>query len=910
MKPTADRSLCPALSADVESWPFFTGRGLDSESSIYVIGSRTVDRYITVPASKLDLVQRILSFFDGQHSLEWIANWFLENEGKKVDVYQLYERMAAAQLLVSSDSRMLPPGYQVSEWSIPLFNVPVDWLFRRTAGWNTRWLPAFLGFSAVLFAAGVVCLVKLHFFTTVFQYTLYGSGVFLYVAFLVGSFLVHEMAHGIAASWFGLTARRFSASFYLGFIPLIHLRIGGLYTLSRRRRIAVWMAGVWCNFLLASAGAVALTFFPAHMGPSVRYFVSQATVANITMGIFNLFPFMPTDGYFILSTLLRTYNVRQQAWLQFLDLTRLRWSHVSWFAVAYLLLSGLTILVLLQRLLAALITTPLKSPAGVFNAGLILIPLFLFLWKSVFRRAARARGQKGNAMGSLIAWVRTRWIPVSAISLLGAASTALYLSLQSCAARLGACQGPECSLLRASSCSQAFGQNLLVYLLACFAGVCVLLLLRLALGRRLAVVVNSAFMLLSVAGLITAARMAFIETGWLGFRCPMCVAATGALTAVFVLGAAGSLWRSGRGVTALLLAAWVVLGIPSFLFLLREGAVPSVKHASASLSGQPPALTASGHYTLGTATPKLQIVEFADLQCPACRDQQENMDAFLGRYGDKVQFVFYHYPLNRHPLARQAAEVAECAGAQNKFWEAVHLFYTEQNTLSSAAMLTVADKLGLDKIAYQNCLSSGEMAGRIARDVARGDAIGLTGLPTILVGDLKITGEIAPSKFSEIVELGVQGQRPNAVAPAGVGCAANEPAITSLSPREASSLLAQSRARIRFIDLRPAADFDRERIPGAVSLSRGISSQQWQKLKTTELLVLYDAGAETAQSACAITDPNESLNGAKNALVHHGVVGNQVKLLTGGLMGWESDGLTVDRPSPRSGSTRTQSGGN
>jgi rhodanese-related sulfurtransferase len=204
------------------------------------------------------------------------------------------------------------------------------------------------------------------------------------------------------------------------------------------------------------------------------------------------------------------------------------------------------------------------------------------------------------------------------------------------------------------------------------------------------------------------------------------------------------------------------------------------------------------------------------------------------------------------------------------------------------------------------------MAGRIARDVARGDAIGLTGLPTILVGDLKITGEIAPSKFSEIVELGMQGQKPNAIARAGAGCSANEPEpeIVSLSTREASSLLAQSPARIRFIDLRPTADFDRERIPGAVSLSRGMSSRQWQKLRTTELLVLYDAGAETAPSACAIIDPNASLINAKNALVHHGVAGNQVKLLAGGLMGWESDGLTVDRPPPRGGSTRTQSGGN
>jgi Zn-dependent protease len=103
--------------------------------------------------------------------------------------------------------------------------------------------------------------------------------------------------------------RKFEVGFYLGFLPTFFLRVGGLYTLPPWRRVAVWAAGSAGNFVLATGAAVAMTY-----GFGMESFWARVLWLNVMLGLFNLVPFLPTDGYFIASTLTRSPNLRRRAW--------------------------------------------------------------------------------------------------------------------------------------------------------------------------------------------------------------------------------------------------------------------------------------------------------------------------------------------------------------------------------------------------------------------------------------------------------------------------------------------------------------------------------------------------------------------------------------------------------------------
>jgi len=138
------------------------------------------------------------------------------------------------------------------------------------------------------------------------------ADIVLYYTFLFCSFFFHELSHGLAATYFGLIPRKLCFGLYLGYLPMVYLRIGGTYTLPEWQRIVVWFAGVWWNFTFGSICALLLRIhsFP----PGTAHVIFVAIVANYWLGIVNLYPFMPTDGYFITATLAKGVNFRSNAW--------------------------------------------------------------------------------------------------------------------------------------------------------------------------------------------------------------------------------------------------------------------------------------------------------------------------------------------------------------------------------------------------------------------------------------------------------------------------------------------------------------------------------------------------------------------------------------------------------------------
>ena len=134
----------------------------------------------------------------------------------------------------------------------------------------------------------------------------------------------------------------------------------------------------------------------------------------------------------------------------------------------------------------------------------------------------------------------------------------------------------------------------------------------------------------------------------------------------------------------------------------------------------------------GPATASVTLVQYGDFQCPYCGTAEPVVRQLLG--DADLRFVWRHLPLpDVHPQARLAAEAAEAAAAQGKFWQMHDLLLDHQDELDIAALITYAGDLGLDQKRFHDDLTSQAHAGRIDSDIDSADNSGVSGTPTFFI---------------------------------------------------------------------------------------------------------------------------------------------------------------------------------
>ena len=127
------------------------------------------------------------------------------------------------------------------------------------------------------------------------------------------------------------------------------------------------------------------------------------------------------------------------------------------------------------------------------------------------------------------------------------------------------------------------------------------------------------------------------------------------------------------------------------------------------------------------------VVEFTDYQCPSCAAAQPTLERLITEYGDRVRFVVRDFPLQMHPDARKAAEAAEAAREQGKYWDFTAILFRNQSSLKPEQLKQYAQVLGLDVTKFNEALDSGRFADKVQRDLSEGGRIGITGTPTFFV---------------------------------------------------------------------------------------------------------------------------------------------------------------------------------
>ncbi len=140
----------------------------------------------------------------------------------------------------------------------------------------------------------------------------------------------------------------------------------------------------------------------------------------------------------------------------------------------------------------------------------------------------------------------------------------------------------------------------------------------------------------------------------------------------------------------------------------------------------------------GEVSAPVTIVEFTDFQCPACAAMHPVLEEVLKSYGNKVRFVVRDFPLTQHENARKAAEAANAANAQGKFFEYASLLFKNQKALDVASLKKYASDLGLNRARFDAELDRGVYTAEIKKDLEDGELYGVGSTPTIFVNGVQL----------------------------------------------------------------------------------------------------------------------------------------------------------------------------
>ncbi|HTX86592.1 MAG TPA: thioredoxin domain-containing protein [Candidatus Nanoarchaeia archaeon] len=155
-------------------------------------------------------------------------------------------------------------------------------------------------------------------------------------------------------------------------------------------------------------------------------------------------------------------------------------------------------------------------------------------------------------------------------------------------------------------------------------------------------------------------------------------------------------------------------------------------------------------YSFGATTPKVTIVEFADFECPFCRDDYTAVREISYKYQKSVRVIFKDFPL--HDTSLDLAMAARCAGEQGFFWPMYDKLFALQDQFATTTLPDLAVSVGANKTIFANCFNSRKYLTAIRADYADGQALGVSGTPTFFINGYKVVGEIPEANFEEIVQ--------------------------------------------------------------------------------------------------------------------------------------------------------------
>lgn len=165
------------------------------------------------------------------------------------------------------------------------------------------------------------------------------------------------------------------------------------------------------------------------------------------------------------------------------------------------------------------------------------------------------------------------------------------------------------------------------------------------------------------------------------------------------------------------------------------------------------ALSAADHM-LGNTHAGLTLLEYGDYECTACIQAEPLTRHLVDAFGDRLRFVFRHYPLVEvHPHAELAAEAAEAAAAQGQFWAMHHLLFSPPHHLKMSALTAHAQAIGLDMIRFHAEMADRIYTQRVQEHRRAGERSNVRATPTFILNGIHVDVSFGFEKLEEAIHM-------------------------------------------------------------------------------------------------------------------------------------------------------------
>lgn len=285
----------PISLDDIEMYLLF-----EKSDNKYLLGSKKKDRYVIVSEDNGKKYMKLLSDLNGENDYEDLAiKWNVPVSY----VYRMVHDFCEKGLLVNSANQN--DNTEINRLCKKLISIPCGKLQKM----NEKKTNSIIGFFLCLLIISLmfnICHILQGDLSDIRLISYRGSYILALIVssiIMIPSFFFHELCHAIAAIKYGLKPKRIDICLYLFMFPLYYVKIGGIYTVSKRKRIVIMSAGLVGNIFLAS---IALSLYIL----TTEVIFAILVLSQINIFIANINPFTLSDGYFIASHLFKVENIR------------------------------------------------------------------------------------------------------------------------------------------------------------------------------------------------------------------------------------------------------------------------------------------------------------------------------------------------------------------------------------------------------------------------------------------------------------------------------------------------------------------------------------------------------------------------------------------------------------------------
>ena len=516
------------------------------------------------------------------------------------------------------------------------------------------------------------------------------------------------------------------------------------------------------------------------------------------------------------------------------------------------------------------------------------------------------------------------------------------------------CLGTGCDEVRASRFAFWGGIPTPAFGVVMYGVLVILLLVEPFVQPKLSALLRKLAFGISALGLIVSLYLTSLEAFQIHAWCTWCVAQQIAIAIIFALLAVEvsrpaeedpkAIHRTALQ-NVLVFVILLVIAVPGFAWLSHHSSAEMKKQLEGTNADQAPdmsKLIEPDSHATGPANAPVTVVEFGDFQCPSCIIAEGTNEEIRKRYPKEVRFIFRQFPLTKfHQFAQKAAEAAECAADQGKFWEMHDRMYASNGELAVVQLKFYAQDIGLNTDKFNTCLDSGADAARVQKDVEDGKALVITATPTFFVNQQRHVGSLSMQDFSQLVAGAAAASKAEVAPPPPQPAPAKKPEkkpaeksvsaaqaeakpqptqtasaaasiVPGLAPASANPLavgaansgdcdvngtksakneIPTSAAKdlltkgATFVDIREPRDFAKAHIKGAVNLPLNKISDGVSGLPKDKPVVVYESGLAKGDEVCAASRAAAGLiasRGYKDVKVYHD-----------GFIAWQKAGAPV-----------------